>query len=235
MMTLSETWFMEGYIDYELQRYRLLAYLQDVRKQFHEKKLYPLLSDIVAHYNNLLLFRANKHNLQESFPKRINGIDASRMQLIYERILTDDALMQELEEITEFAVTEMKGTISEGAGIYDAIERDMHMEPVGIVPLYKNEGYLFLRTLSHADVWIYAYTVTIFEQQDARYRGVRIAYIDNRKKTIINTYEQLKLEIVRKIRTLPNPAVYCIEFPEELPLQETMLPIAKRSLMRIVS
>jgi hypothetical protein len=30
-MILSETWFMEGYIDFELQKYRLLAYLKDVK------------------------------------------------------------------------------------------------------------------------------------------------------------------------------------------------------------
>ncbi len=52
-MVLSETWFMEGYIDFEMQQYRLLAYLQDVKRAFNEKKLYPQLADIVFHYNNL--------------------------------------------------------------------------------------------------------------------------------------------------------------------------------------
>ena len=43
-MTLSETWFMEGYIDFELQKYRLLAYLHDVKESFNHTKLYPQLS-----------------------------------------------------------------------------------------------------------------------------------------------------------------------------------------------
>jgi len=34
MKTLSETWFAEGYIDFELKKYTLLAYLQEVNKNF---------------------------------------------------------------------------------------------------------------------------------------------------------------------------------------------------------
>jgi len=231
-MILSDTWFMEGYIDYELQKYRLLAYLQDVKKSFNETKLYPQLSDMVAHYNNLLLFRANKHMMQDSFPRMLNGIDTDRMELAYERMLADSELMQELEDITAFAVAEMKGTISEGAEIYELVEKQMLIEPVGIMPLYKNEGYMLLRITGHSQVRVYTYSVTIFEHKDARFKGIKIAYVDSRSKNLANTYEQIKLDIVRDIRTLPNPAVYKVEFPTEIPFDETLLPIAKRALVR---
>ena len=39
----------------------------------------------------------------------------------------------------------MKGTIDNGAEIYELIEKQLHIEPVGILPLYKNEGYMLLR------------------------------------------------------------------------------------------
>src|ERR1043165_4302501 len=99
-MTLSETWFMEGYIDFELQKYRLLAYLKDVRQSFNETKLYPQLSEIVFHYNNLVAFRNNKRFLQDQFPQRLDRLDMQRLELAYERMLADDELMRELEEIT---------------------------------------------------------------------------------------------------------------------------------------
>jgi len=57
MKQLSETWFAEGYIDFELKKYTLLAYLQEVDKYFNENKLYPQLADIIFHYNNLVAFR----------------------------------------------------------------------------------------------------------------------------------------------------------------------------------
>ncbi len=234
-MTLSETWFMEGYIDFELQKYRLLAYIQDVKKCFNETKLYPQLADIVAHYNNLIAFRNKKHLMQDGFPKKVDKIDADKLEIVYERMLSDNELMKELEEITEFALGQMKGTINEGAEIYEFIEKQMLVEPVGIVPLYKNEGYVFLRYGGHTEVRVYNYTITIFEHKDDKYKGIKMEYLDCRTKNLANTYEQIKLDIIREIRTLPNPAVYKVEFPVTVPFNETLLPVAKRVLVRHIS
>jgi hypothetical protein len=234
-MMLSETWFMEGYIDFELQKYRLLAYIQDVKKFFNQTKLYPQLSDIVAHYNNLIAFRNNKQLIQEGFPKKIDKIDADRLEVVYERMLSDTELMQELEDITEFALAQMKGTINEGAEIYEFIEKQMLVEPVGIMPLYKNEGYVFLRYGGHTEVRVYNYTITIFEHKDDKYKGIKLEYLDCRTKNLANTYEQIKIDIIREIRTLPNPAVYKVEFPTTVPFAETLLPVAKRVLVRHIA
>ncbi|MBC7553038.1 MAG: hypothetical protein H7257_03565 [Taibaiella sp.] len=233
-MVLSETWFMEGYIDFELQKYRLLAYLKDVRNSFNAKRLYPQLSDIVAHYKNLVAFRDNKKLLQKQFHKRLDQLDARKMELVYEKILSDDDVMQELEQITTYALDQMKSTINEGAGLFEFVEKTLEVEPIGIIPLYKNEGFVFLRYGSLSEVLIYCYTITLFEHKNARYKGIRLEHIDSRDKTLANTYQQIKLDIIRSYRTLPNPAVYKVEFPHALPLEETLLPIAKRVLMKFI-
>lgn len=231
-MTLSETWFMEGYVDFELQKYRLLAYLQEVNKYFNETKLYPLLSDVVFHYNNLVAFRDNKKFLQNQFPKRLDKINIEKLELMYERMLADDELMQELESITNYGLERIKNTIDNGAEIYEYIEKQTKIEPVGIMPLYKNEGYLLLRYGQYSEIRGYAYTITLFEHKDARYKGVRINYIDSWTKTITNTFENIKREIIRNIRTLPNPAVFSVQTDLSVPFNETLLPIAKRMLVR---
>jgi hypothetical protein len=231
-MTLSETWFMEGYIDFELQKYKLLAYLQEVNKLFSETRLYPPLSDIVFHYNNIISFRDNKQFLQDQFPKRLNGMDLQKLELTYEKILGDDSLMQELEQITGFAEGQMKNTIENGAEIYELVEQHLRIEPVGIIPLYKDEGYMLLRYGNIAEVRAYAYTTTLLEHKNARYRGIKLSYLDTWPGNITNTYEQIKRDIIRTIKTLPNPAVYSIEHPMQLPLDETLLPVAKRVLVK---
>ena len=233
-MTLSETWFMEGYIDFELQKYRLLAYLQEVKQSFNETKLYPQLSDIVSHYNNLLAFQENKRLLQDQFPKKMNFMHQQKLELVYEQILSDDDLMKELEHIASFALEEMKVTINEGAEIYEFVEKQLQVEPIGIMPLYKNEGYIFLRYGNYSEVRIYTYNITLFEHQHSRYKGLKLAYLDSRVKNVANTYEQIKIDIIRSIRTLPNPAVYKIELPLSVPFNETLLPIAKRALVKYI-
>ncbi len=234
-MRLSETWFMEGYVDFEMQKYRLLAYLQEVNKYFNETKLYPQLSDVIFHYNNLVAFSENKRFLQNQFPKRLDQISLQRLELIYERILEDDEVMVELEQITSYAVTQMKGTIDNGAEIYDFIERKTRIEPIGIVPLYKNEGYMLLRYGQYEETRVYSYNVTLFEHKDAKYKGIRIQYIDSWNKSVVNTYEQIKRDIIRTIRTLPNPAVFSVETELAIPFDETLLPIAQRMLVRQLS
>ena len=231
-MILSETWFMEGYIDFELQKYRLLAYLQEVKRSFNQNKLYPQLADIVTHYNNLLEFQNNKRFLQEQFPKQLNMQSLQKMELAYEHMLADDELMQELEHITGYALDAIKNTIRDGVELYDFVEHRLQIEPVGIMPLYKNEGYVLIRYGAYKEVRVYNYSITLFEHKEARYRGIRMDYVDTRKKDLANTYEQIKLDIIRSIRTLPNPAVYKVEFPLSVPFDETLLPVAKRVLVK---
>jgi hypothetical protein len=63
MKTLSQTWFADGYIDFELKKYTLLAYLQEINRYFCQNKLYPQLADIIFHYNNLVE-RKNRKDIQ---------------------------------------------------------------------------------------------------------------------------------------------------------------------------
>src|SRR5919112_53324 len=118
MKQLSETWFAEGFIDFELKKYTLLAYLQEIHKYFNENKLYPQLADLIFHYNNIIAFRENKKYLQEHFPKKLSGIQIEKLQVLYEQMIEDDELMQELEEIIHFSAGLMKTTISSGAELY---------------------------------------------------------------------------------------------------------------------
>ena len=234
-MTLSETWFVEGSIDFELQKYRLLAYLQEVQKYFGESKLYPQLSDVIFHYNNLLSFSRNKRFLQDHFPQAVEGIDGEKLELIYEKMLADDAVMQELEDITGYAAGHFKKTIDEGTGIYDYVEENMQIEPVGIMPLYKNEGYLLLQYGGIREVRAYRYTSTLFEKETSRYRALKLQYLHSFPVTIINTREQIKRMLIQQSPDLPQPAVYLALTPLHFPLDETILPVAKRRLMRYLT
>ncbi|HRO42687.1 MAG TPA: hypothetical protein PL009_07615 [Flavipsychrobacter sp.] len=223
---------MEGYVDFELQKYRLLAYLQEVNNCFNETKLYPQLSDIIFHFNNLIAFRDNKKFLQDQFPKRMDTVNIQKLEIMYEQMLADDEVMKELENITSFAAEQMKRTITNGTEIYEFIEQKTRLEPVGILPLYKNEGYLLLRYGQYAEVRAYGYTITLFEHKDAKYKGIRVQYVDSWPKSVVNTYESIKRDIIRTIPVLPNPAVYCVETELSVPFDETLLPIAKRMLVK---
>lgn len=235
MKTLSETWFADGYIDFELKKYTLLAYLQEIGRYFNENKLYPQLSDLIFHYNNLVAFRENKKFLQEQFPKKFTGMQMEKLQLLFEQMIEDDELMQELEDIIQYSTTTMQKTISEGTEIYEFVEEKLNIHPVGIVPLETSEGYFFLSGGAMNSTFVYQYRLSIFEKREEKYRSIRTEYIDSWKRNFVNSYEQIKSDLLKIKKDLPNPAVYSIESELKFPMEETLLPIAKRSLVRYLS
>jgi hypothetical protein len=235
MKQLSETWFAEGYIDFELKKYTLLAYLKEINQHFNQNRLYPQLADLVFHYNNLVAFRENKKYLQEQFPKRLTGMQIEKLQVLYEQLISDDDLMQELEAIIYYSESELKTTISNGAEIYDFVEGNLSIAPVGLVPLDVQEGYFFLCSGGDRDTRVYQYRLSIFEKHDERYRGMKTEYVEERRRSPFQTYEILKYDLIRLRKELPNPAVYCIETELQFPIDETLLPIAKRSLVKFLS
>jgi hypothetical protein len=235
MKRLSETWFAEGYIDFELKKYTLLAYLQQINQYFNENKLYPQLADLIFHYNNIVAFRENKKYLQEHFPKKLTGIQIEKLQLLYEQMIEDDELMQQLEEIINYSAGEMKSTISSGTQIYEFVEEKLMIMPVGLVPLDIQEGYFFLSAGNTKTTRVYHYRLSIFEKHDEKFRSIKTAYLDALQRSMANTYENIKYELIKNRSALPNPAVYSIETELSFPVEETLLPIAKRSLVKYIS
>jgi hypothetical protein len=235
MNILSETWFAEGYIDFELKKYTLLAYLQEVNKCFHENKLYPQLADVIFHYNNIIAFRENKKFLQEHFPKQLSDMNMKKLQLVYERMIEDDELMQELEDIISYSANTIKTTIQTGAEIYEFVEAKLSIEPVGLIPLDVNEGYLLIKDGNYNATVVYQYRLTIFEKHDEKYRGIRTDFVHKWLRTVSNSPENIKHELIRNRKELPNPAVYNIETELAYPLEETILPIAKRCFVKYLS
>ena len=235
MKTLSETWFTEGYIDFELKKYTLLAYLQHVNSFFNENKLYPPLAEIIFHYNNILAFRENRKFLQEHFPKHLTEINMKKLQMEYERIIEDDEMMKELEEIVHYSAEKIKTTIQNGTEIYEFVEARLTIEPVGLLPLDTNEGYLLIGDGRFNTTMAYQYHLTIYEKHDEKFRGIRTDYIQQWKRSVSNTAENIKAELIRNRRELPNPAVYSIETALAFPMEETLLPVAKRSFVKYIS
>jgi hypothetical protein len=150
-------------------------------------------------------------------------------------MIEDTELMQELEEIIHYATDTLKGTLQTGASIYEFVEDTLQIIPIGLVPLDTMEGYFFLRSGQNRQMQVYHYRLSIFEKHDEKYRSIKTAFLDERRFGISHTYESLKSELIRHRSDLPNPAVYAVETNLQFPIDETLLPVAKRRLVRFIS
>jgi len=235
MKELSINWFIEGSIDFEYKKYILLDYLQEINRHFDKSKLYPNLTDLIFHFNNLLYFKKNKSMLQQSFPQRLTKADVEAVKLTYQKIVDDDNSMKEIELIITYAMQKMDPAIQTGKEIYDFVESRLNIDPIGIIPLLPYHGYFSLRNGKERTNWIYEYQITIFENKDDKYRGININFIDTYEESITKTPETIKLDLIQRNQYLPNPAVYYVQSDIAFPLEQTLLPVAKRSLVKYIS
>lgn len=235
MAELKKNWLTDGLIDFEYKKYILLAYLKKVHQNFENQKLYPFLSDLVFHYKNLISLKENKNLIYENFPKVISKADFEKLKISYKKIVEDDDVMKQIEDILEFSIPQFKGILEEGKDIYEYVEKNMEIAPIGLTPLYSNEGYLFISEYKAPDVKIFKYLITVFESADEKYRGVHTDYVTTETMGIGKTYEQVKVNLSKKFSMLPNPAAFMVESKGYFPFQETLLPVAKRLLVRYVS
>ncbi len=234
MQNLPINWLTEGLLDFEYKKYRLLAYLQTVRTEFGQQKLYPVFSDLIMHYRNLQQVREHKKLAYEAFPQQITRADFEKLELVYEKIVQDDETMAQIEEVIQYASPLFKEALHEGKELYDFIERHLEINPVGITPMYFDEGYLFLDAFPGRETQVYVYRMSVFQNAYEKYRGIHTRLVRTVRRGLAITHENLKVQLVKENQELPNPATFVVVAKVPCPLDQALLPIAKRSLVKYV-
>lgn len=233
MAKLSKDWLFEDHIDLEYKSYVLLAYLQDVCNAFEVHRLYPHLAELVEHYNALVNIKAEHERLENQFPKHLKAIRPN-FQLEYEKMGLPETL-EEIIDIIEYAIPLMEKRLKEGKNLYEEIERCIHISSVGLLPLQTDEGYLLVMNGNEPETQVYNFNITLFEDPRGKYRAIHTSFLADYRRTLSNTPEQIKLELLRLNRKLPNPTTLTIESELTLPFHETLFPIAKRAVVKYLA
>jgi hypothetical protein len=212
MERLRPGWFLHGLWDEEYQRYRLLAYLRHVQAAFFAQRLYPPLSDLIESYEEL----RSLAQAQQTTAALEDSTDT-------------------LYRIIQFSIPKLEESIQEGQQIYDLIARHLQVEVVGLIPLYKAEGYLFLRRGGEKVVRAYRYEIRPIQDKEGLV-GIRLEPVEEFVFSILSTpFTILRERLLKAHRDLPTPLTLVVESPLEVPLQETLLPIIKRNLPRWIA
>jgi hypothetical protein len=119
--------------------------------------------------------------------------------------------------------------------IYELVESHCEIAPIGVTPLYAQEGYLFVTQPPEKETNVYRYQMSIFEQSHEQLRSLNTEFIDSMPRNTANTYENIKLELIKKFKDLPNPATYLILSRMKFPFTETLMPVAKRLFVKHIS
>ncbi|MCX6350539.1 MAG: hypothetical protein NTX03_01625 [Bacteroidetes bacterium] len=231
MNTLKDTWLTDDVSDFEYKKYILLAYLQRVSKEFNSVKLYPHLAELIHHYQNLYHYINSKKLLASAFPKDLSSINLEDFKLNYTRTAENNIIMAEIEKILEFSVPAIRKHLDEGKEIYDWVEAQLKLNPIGLEPIDQNFGYVFIRNGNEAEARVYEYNLSLITHADGNYRTIYTQYINSYKLSISSTFENIKAKLLKSKNLFIMPAVFALESEHQLPFDESLLPVAKRMLM----
>ncbi len=235
MSKLSHNWITEGTIDFEYKKYTLLAYLQHISQHFNEQRLYPFLADLIFHHQNLVSLQRNKEAVCKGFPKEVKKIDFDQFKLEYERVMNDSSYIEEIENIINYSLPKIEAHLGNGKEIYNTVETELEIFPIGILPLQTDIGYMLLSNGNSSDTQVFGYEMTFFESATEKYRAMKTHFVSTYIRQFTNTYEAIKLDLIRLNKDLPNPATFVVQSQQAYPFKETLFPIAKRSLVRFLS
>ena len=235
MKKLPIDWFTRGRLDAEYQQYVVLAYLETVRQNFLADKLCPDLPDLRQHYEAGTQFAEDKEMLNAAFPKRAVGVAGPPPRIAYESEVADDAFMTELDTIMGFALPRFDLLLTEGQQRWTDIVTTLTLAPIGLMPLRPEEGYLLVHNTNGSDTQVFQFSVTLYTEQEPGGRLVYFRFIETVRKSLAVTFESIKLDLIRRHRHLPNPATFILESQRPYPVQETLLPIARKLLAKQVA
>lgn len=235
MKNLDENWIFNKTIDFEYKQYILLAYLQQVNRSFNNMELYPALKDLIQHYLNAKQLKDKFNNLSKKFPTTIKSINLNELQIQQESIFQNSKLVDELMEILDFSIPQLQNHVEKGKSIFDQIEDEVELFPIGITPLNNDAGYIFLKNQQDSNTHVFEYQLSIYQTATDKLRGIHTKYTTSYVSSISNTYENIKHELIKSNKNLPNPATYVVESKIKLPMKSTYLPIAKRLLVKYIT
>ena len=232
---LDNNWYSQGWIDFELKKYKLLAYLQKADAFFKQSKLFPVLSELIQHYNHLNSYKNNQNDLEKKLQKEIESIDLKKMKIIFKNHHFYDKFVDEIMRIIHFAQKEIKKSIEHGEELYHHLNSKITFDTVGLIPFYNKEGYIIVSRKSDENLKVYRYHYCSIQQENDLFYNLKTNKITQEFNTMSNSLSNIKLQLIKTYKDLPNPATYSLHSHLKISYEHSILPIAKRWLIKEIA
>jgi len=228
---LDTDWMFQGYVDMEHKKYILLSYFQKLNKNLEEIKLYPMFTEISLHLGNIQTLINKNQMIYLEKKLSFDNDEISLSDLKYKEIpKLNKEEYDEYQNILTYSQPKLFDYFqilkSLWSVVYDKID----------VKVVKNKGNIkskigFFYIIKEQKTYIWRYSKT-------KTRGV-INFTKSKSKLIFEgPTSDIKIEeiISKHSKTYQKNKeekcpVFEITCKEDLPLQETLLPISKRKIL----
>lgn len=230
MRHLDVNWLTTGDLDFEIKQYQLFAYLQHVSKNFEAEKLYPHFDELRKQKDVLSSFLNEFKHFQCTAEQEVTGIDLASQRLLFSSALAKNESSKVLEDVASFALPYIEQNYNYATVKLEQLLATIDFEPIGVLPTYVNEGYAFLYIEERSQVDIFKYSVRHIQFEPIA--PLEISFLGRKVLRLSETFSNLKLELTKNFRDLPNPAAFLLRPMRLLPTQETLIPLFKKRLFQ---
>jgi hypothetical protein len=232
---LSLDVFIRAVHDLESSQFQVLSGLKRIHTNFHHNKIYPDLSALIELHSTLQSIAHNADMLESLVPKRLADFNLQQ-GLVYEQQRLRDSDFDTIRELIEWALPHIQRAIEEGRTMFEFIDDSITLDVVGILPTYLEEGYFFVPDNITSSIHLIRYEVSIFTSANERFRSLKTSLIKTiqhgSQTPIVQPSQSIKLALMSEFPDMPNPATFAFSTDLEFPFQESVLPVAKRRLLR---
>ncbi len=232
MNELNLEMFISPDLDLEINQYKILNGLKEYGNLFNRKKIYPALDELINLHISLEQLMRQKNQMTGSFPKQIQEYDIKNKAIKYEILEKIKPNIEMFFNMVNWALPKIKDIIDEGIILYEFVEREYKIEEIGILPLYKEEGYFLLPDVKESVLQVFRFESSIFNSHKEKMRSLKTSFVKSIELDKgYRAPELVKLDLIRQYKDMPNPATFLCSSELDFPFQETMFPVAKRKLM----
>lgn len=234
MKKLTIDSFISAADDFEKSQYTLLGALKDYSSLLHKNKVYPALSDLIEIEEILGGIVKEREQLEKVFPTLVNNRIFMNNGAEKEEIAVTPGNVDQVYEFINWAYPKIQEAVNEGKALYSFVKENLLIEELGIVPLYKNEGYFFITNHNENTFNIYRFEIPFFSDESIECPTMKIELVKSYEKydVVSGSDDELKSNIRKESYELPNLATFNLECELDFPFEETILPIAKRILAK---
>jgi hypothetical protein len=234
MERISIESFFTSETDLEMNQYRILGGIRKVCDDFDKKKIYPALATLIELKQSIDKIKDEKNNLNKNFPKRIKGFDIKKQKVIYESpgSIKHSDNIESIFALIEWALPYINEAIDEGIVLFDFVDKNITLEQVGVLPMYKDEGYFMVTDNAAFELQVHRYECTLFSSGRENYRALKTKFVKSERQIkIMRSPESIKHELIKERKDLPNPATFLFDSDLDFPFTETIFPVVKRKLI----
>lgn len=233
-MQLSLNLFTCPFDDIERRQYEICAAITSRAAQFRRNQLYPALQELIELHQMLqhVLYEYERLLSEREHP-RLALPPAAEEQ---ETHLPVEHPIEQIFELIKWAIPQLEKAIEEGAALFDFVDDNINLASVGVMPMYTSEGYVLVPEHRTCTLHVLRYTSSLLVEHGDNYRALRTTEVlQISHRGVWSAPETIKRQLVMQYPELPNPATFSCETDLDFPYAETILPVAKRKLIRMLS